>query len=45
MNGLDVDTFVASVLGGGTQFVPEPSALLLGIIALAVVGGWRKWGV
>ncbi len=24
--------------------VPEPSALLLSIIALSLVGGWRKWG-
>jgi hypothetical protein len=44
VNGLDVDPFVAAVVGGGTQQIPEPSTLLLCIIALAVVGGWRKWG-
>jgi hypothetical protein len=42
VNGLDVDSFVAAVVGG-TQPVPEPSTLLLCIIALSVVGGWRKW--
>jgi hypothetical protein len=42
VNGLDVDPFVAIVVGG-TQPVPEPSTLLLCIIALGVVGGWRKW--
>jgi hypothetical protein len=42
VNGLDVDPFVAAVVGG-TQQIPEPSALLLCIIALGVVGGWRKW--
>jgi Leucine-rich repeat (LRR) protein len=45
VNGLDVDPFVAAVVGGGTQPVPEPSTLLLCIIAMGVVGGWRKWGV
>jgi hypothetical protein len=44
VNGLDVDPFVAAVVGGGTQPVPEPSTLLLCIVALGVVGGWRKWG-
>jgi hypothetical protein len=43
VNGLDVEPFVAAVVGG-TQSVPEPSTLLLCIIALGVVGGWRKWG-
>jgi 3-oxoadipate enol-lactonase len=43
VNGLDVDPFVAAVVGG-TQQIPEPSTLLLCIIALGVVGGWRKWG-
>jgi hypothetical protein len=43
VNGLDVDPFVAAVVGGGTQLVPEPSTLLLVLIALGVVGGWRKW--
>ena len=45
VNGLDVDPFVAAVVGSGAQSVPEPSTLLLCIVALAVVGGWRKWGV
>jgi hypothetical protein len=44
VNGLDVDPFVSAVLGG-TQPVPEPSTLLLGIVALGVVGAWRKWSV
>ena len=39
VNGLDVDPFVAAVLGGGTHQIPEPSSLLLCIIALGVVGG------
>jgi hypothetical protein len=42
VNGLDVDAFVAAVVGGA-QPVPEPSTLLLGAIALGVIGGWRKW--
>ena len=25
-------------------FIPEPSTLLLVLLALGVVGGWRKWG-
>ena len=24
--------------------IPEPSTLLLALVALGVVGGWRKWG-
>jgi hypothetical protein len=44
VDGLDVDPFVAAVVGGGTQQVPEPSTLLLALVALGVVGGWRKWG-
>ena len=44
VNGLDVDPFVAAVVGGVHQ-IPEPSTLLLSIIALGVIGGWRKWGV
>jgi YVTN family beta-propeller protein len=43
VNGLDVDPFVAAVVGG-TQPVPEPSTLLLCLVALGLVGGWRKWG-
>jgi hypothetical protein len=42
VNGLDVEPFVAAVVGG-TQPVPEPSTLLLTLVALGVVGGWRKW--
>ncbi len=42
VNGLDVDPFVAAVVGG-TQPVPEPSTLLLVLIALGMVGGWRRW--
>ena len=44
VNGLDVDPFVATVVGGGTQPVTEPSTLLLCIITLGLFGGWRKWG-
>ena len=43
VNGLDVDPFVAAVVGG-VQQIPEPSTILLVLIALGVVGGWRKWG-
>jgi hypothetical protein len=43
VNGLDVDPFVAAVVGGA-QSIPEPSTLLLALLALGVVGGWRKWG-
>jgi hypothetical protein len=43
VNGLDVDPFVAAVVGGGAAAVPEPSTLLLCLLALTVVGGWRKW--
>ena len=42
VNGLDVDPFVAAVVGG-MQTDPrtlDPPPLLL---ALAIVGGWRKW--
>ena len=42
VNGLDVDPFVAAVVGG-TQPVPEPSTLVLALVALGMVGGWRKW--
>jgi hypothetical protein len=42
VNGLDVDPFVASVIGG-VQQIPEPSTLLLALVTLGVVGGWRKW--
>jgi hypothetical protein len=44
VNGLDVDPFVTTVVGGGVQHIPEPSTLLLALIGLGVVGGWRKWG-
>jgi hypothetical protein len=43
INGLDVAPFVAAVFGGGTQQIPEPSTLLLALVALGVVGGSRKW--
>jgi hypothetical protein len=43
VNGLDVDPFVSAVVGS-VQQIPEPSTLLLALIALGVVGGWRKWG-
>jgi hypothetical protein len=42
VTGLDVDPFVAAVVGG-THQIPEPSTLLLCLLALGVVGGWRKW--
>ena len=42
INGLDVDPFVTAVVGG-IQQIPEPSTLLLVLIALGVVGAWRKW--
>jgi hypothetical protein len=44
VNGLDVDPFVAAVVGGAQQ-IPEPSTLLLCIIALSIIGALRKWGV
>jgi hypothetical protein len=44
VNGLDVDPFVAAVVGSGTHQIPEPSTLLLGIVAVGLVGGWRRWG-
>jgi len=37
VNGLDVDRFVAAVVGGGTAAVPEPSTVLLGLMALCLV--------
>ena len=43
VNGLDVDPFVAAVVGGGAAAVPKPSTLLLCLLALTVVGGWRQW--
>jgi hypothetical protein len=44
VNGLDVDPFVAAVVGGGAQQIPEPSTFLLCLVSLGVVGAWRKWG-
>jgi hypothetical protein len=41
VNGLDVDPFVAAVVGG-VQQIPEPSTLVLTLVALGVVGGWRR---
>jgi hypothetical protein len=26
------------------RVIPEPSTLLLALVALGAVGGWRKWG-
>jgi hypothetical protein len=43
VNGLDVDPFVTAVLGGAQQ-IHEPSTLLLCLLALGLVGAWRKWG-
>ncbi len=44
VNGLDVDLFVAAVVGGGAAAVPEPSTMILAALAaLALVGfGWRR---
>ena len=42
VNGLDVDPFVAAVVGGGMQPIPEPSTTLLALCALGVVAGWRR---
>ena len=37
VNGLDIDPFVAAVVGGGLQAVPEPSTIaLLALAGLAV---------
>ena len=43
VNGLEFDLFVSAVIGGGTQKIPEPSTLLLGLVSLGLVGGWRNW--
>jgi hypothetical protein len=42
VNGLDVDPFVEAVVGGGVAAVPEPSALLLTLAALGILGAWRR---
>ena len=43
VNGLDVDPFVAAVVGGGgVAAVPEPSALLLTLAALGILVAWRR---
>ncbi len=42
VNGLDVDPFVATVVGG-VQAIPEPTTLLLCLLALGLVSGRRKW--
>ena len=43
VNGLDVDPFVAAVVGGSAAAVPEPSSLFLTILALGLAGACRKW--
>jgi hypothetical protein len=43
VNGLDVDPFVEAVVGGGVAAVPEPSTLLLCLIALGLVTRRRRW--
>jgi uncharacterized protein YjbI with pentapeptide repeats len=42
VSGLHVNPFVAAVIGSDTDNIPEPSTLLLGIIALVVFSGRRK---
>jgi hypothetical protein len=43
VNGLDVDPFVAAVVGGQAAAVPEPTTLVLALVAaLAVVGLGRR---
>jgi hypothetical protein len=42
VDGLDVDPFVEAVVGGGTAAVPEPSTLLLCLVALGMVASRRK---
>jgi hypothetical protein len=43
VNGLDVDPFVAAVVGGQAAAVPEPTTLVLALIAaMAVVGLGRR---
>ena len=42
VNGLDVDPFVAAVVGGSAHQIPEPSTLLLSLLALGIVGGWGR---
>ena len=43
VNGFDVDVFVAAVVGG-VQQIPEPSTLLLVLVALVLIAGCQKWG-
>ena len=43
VNGLDGDPFVAAVVDGGVQPLPEPSTLFLCVVAVGLVGRWRKW--
>jgi hypothetical protein len=43
VNGLDVDPFVAAVVGGGVAAVPEPSTLVLALgLALLAAGMFRR---
>ena len=39
VNGLDVDPFVAAVVGGGVQQVPEPATCALAAIGVLVFLG------
>jgi len=38
VNGLDVDPFVAAVVGGGVTTIPEPATLVL--LAMAGLLAW-----
>jgi hypothetical protein len=42
VNGLDVDPFVAAVVGGGIQAVPEPSTCMIVLTGLVSLGLWRR---
>ena len=42
VNGLDVDPFVTAVVGGSAQQIPEPSTLLLTLLALGLLSHTRR---